>query len=228
MHTIFWASDSTVQTNNYSTYPATGIGQAFHLFLQEGYTVENHSKNGRSTKSFIDEGRLEPIKEKIQAGDFLFIQFGHNDEKVDDPARYTQPFGTFLENLKIFIQTATDKGAYPLLITPLERRCFDANGQLLPGDHQDYVAAMKHLSLEAKVPLVDLHAASRDLLAETGDEGSLNWYMNFPAKIYAHYWDGSNDNTHLRYEGAVAFGALIAEGIKALDSPYKDMVLADM
>jgi lysophospholipase L1-like esterase len=110
----------------------------------------------------------------------------------------------------------------------LERRCFDEKGQLLPGDHQEYVTAMKHLSLEANVPLVDLNAASRELLAQTGDEGSLKWYMNFPANLYTHYPDGSNDNTHLRYEGAVAFGALIAQGIKALESPYRDMLIDDL
>jgi lysophospholipase L1-like esterase len=225
MYKIYWAGDSTVQTNDYLTYPQTGIGQTFTLFLQEGYTVENHSKNGRSTKSFLEEGRLEPIKERIQTGDFLFIQFGHNDEKKEDPTRYTEPYTQFVKNLQIFIQTAVEKGAYPLLITPLERRWFDEEGQLLPGDHREYVEAMKHLAAEGKVPLVDLNAASRRLLSKAGDKGSLKWYMNFPAGVYDHYPDGVNDNTHLRYEGAVAFGALIAEGIRALDSPYRDMLI---
>ena len=85
MNRIFWAADSTVQTNDYTTYPQTGIGQVFSLFIKPEYQVNNHAKNGRSTKSFMDEGRLEAIEEKIGAGDFLFIQFGHNDEKKEIP-----------------------------------------------------------------------------------------------------------------------------------------------
>ena len=85
MNRIFWAADSTVQTNDYTTYPQTGIGQVFPLFVKPEYQVSNHAKNGRSTKSFMDEGRLKAIEEKIGAGDFLFIQFGHNDEKKEDP-----------------------------------------------------------------------------------------------------------------------------------------------
>lgn len=85
MNKIFWAADSTVQTNDYTTYPQTGIGQVFPLFVKPEYQVCNHAKNGRSTKSFMDEGRLKAIEEKIGAGDFLFIQFGHNDEKKRIP-----------------------------------------------------------------------------------------------------------------------------------------------
>ena len=124
MNRIFWAADSTVQTNDYTTYPQTGIGQVFPLFVKPEYQVCNHAKNGRSTKSFMDEGRLKAIEEKIGAGDFLFIQFGHNDEKKEDPTRYTEPFSTYMENLETFIRVAKDHSAYPVLITPLERRCF--------------------------------------------------------------------------------------------------------
>jgi lysophospholipase L1-like esterase len=225
MHTIYWAGDSTVQTNDYLTYPQTGIGQIFNLFLKEGYAVSNHAKNGRSTKSFLDEGRLKPIKEQLKKDDFLWIQFGHNDEKIQDPTRYTHPTGDYLRNLKVFITAAREKGAHPLLITSLERRCFDENGLLLPGEHQEYVNAMKRLGEEESVPVVDLHARSRRLMSDTGDQESKKWFMNFPAGMYEHYLNGSNDNTHLRYEGAVAFALLIAQGVFELESPYKDMIL---
>ena len=124
MNKIFWAADSTVQTNDFTTYPQTGIGQVFPLFVKNEYQIVNHAKNGRSTKSFMDEGRLKAIEEQIGAGDFLFIQFGHNDEKKEDPTRYTEPFSTYMENLETFIRVAKDHSAYPVLITPLERRCF--------------------------------------------------------------------------------------------------------
>ncbi|MDE7018469.1 MAG: GDSL family lipase, partial [Lachnospiraceae bacterium] len=99
MATIFWAGDSTVQYNGIMTYPQTGIGQVLHLFLKPEVKVENHAKNGRSTKSFIDESRLPAIYDKISEGDFFFIQFGHNDEKKEDPDRYTEPFSDYMVNL---------------------------------------------------------------------------------------------------------------------------------
>ena len=116
MNKIFWAADSTVQTNDFTKYPQTGIGQVFPLFVKNEYQIVNHAKNGRSTKSFMDEGRLKAIEEQIGAGDFLFIQFGHNDEKKEDPTRFTEPFSTYMENLETFIRVARDHSAYPVLI----------------------------------------------------------------------------------------------------------------
>ena len=145
MNRIFWAADSTVQTNKITTYPQTGIGQVFSLYVRDDITIVNHAKNGRSTKSFMDEGRLQKISEQIGAGDYLFIQFGHNDEKSEDPTRYTEPFSAFMENLEIYIEVARKHGAYPVLITPLERRCFVDDKHLGIGAHSDYVAAMKQL-----------------------------------------------------------------------------------
>lgn len=225
MKKIFWAGDSTVQTNDYTTYPQTGIGQVFSMFLKEGYTVENHAKNGRSTKSFIDEGRLKVIEEKIGEGDFLFIQFGHNDEKIQDSARYTEPFSSFVKNLKVFIAVARTKGAYPVLITPLERRCFTDENCLGSGAHSDYVSAMKQTAEETKVPLVDLYTMSRVALQKAGEWGSRRWYMYFEADEYAQHPQESRDNTHLRYDGAVNFGAMIAAGLQQIGGIYGDMIL---
>ena len=154
MATIYWAGDSTVQYNDITTYPQTGIGQVFHLFLKPEVKVLNFAKNGRSTKSFIDEGRLAAIEEQITEGDFLFIQFGHNDEKKADPVRYTDPFGQYMVNLERFVNAARGKKAYPVLITPLERRCFAEGNQLGVGEHSDYVAAMKQAAENLDVPLI--------------------------------------------------------------------------
>lgn len=225
MNKIFWAGDSTVQYNDITTYPQTGIGQVFSLYIKEEYQVENHAKNGRSTKSFMDEGRLQAIDEAISAGDFLFIQFGHNDEKIEDPTRYTEPFSTFKENLKIFIEVARKHGAYPVLITPLERRCFNENRELGPGAHGDYVAGMKQTAAEEQVPLVDLYSMSRAKLTETGYEETLNWFMNLPEGAFANYPEGKEDNTHLQYKGAVTFAGLIAEGIHKLGGIYAELLL---
>ncbi len=225
MNKIFWAADSTVQTNTYLTYPQTGIGQVFPLFIKKEYSVENHAKNGRSTKSFMDEGRLKAIEERIGEGDFLFIQFGHNDEKINDPSRYTEPFSSYIENLETFIKVAREHGAYPVLITPLERRCFDESGVLGEGAHGDYVAGMKQVAEKNNVPLVDLYTKSRVALKELGEPSSRKWYMNFPADEYKQRPDGSVDNTHLRYDGAVNFASMIAEGLKELGGIYEAILL---
>ena len=228
MNKIFWAGDSTVQTNDYTTYPQTGIGQVFPLFIKEEYSVVNHAKNGRSTKSFIDEGRLNAIDEQIGAGDFLFIQFGHNDEKSEDPTRYTEPFSSFMVNLETYIKVARDHSAYPVLITPLERRCFMDAKHLGIGAHSDYVAAMKQTAEKCNVPLVDLYSMSRMELKKAGEKQSRKWYMYFSAGCYPNKPEESKDNTHLRHEGAVRFASLIAKGLQELGGIYAGMLLEDM
>lgn len=225
MKRIFWAGDSTVQFNNITTYPQTGIGQVFTLYVKEDVTIINHAKNGRSTKSFLDQGRFVPIEEEIKEGDFLFIQFGHNDEKKEDPARYTEPFSTYIENLGIFITAAKSRNAYPVLITPLERRCFVDNEHLGEVTHLDYVAAMKQAAERFQVPLVDLCSMSRVELEKAGESATRKWYMNLDAGEYASCPEGKIDNTHLQYAGAVIFAGLIARGLKELGGIYGDLLL---
>lgn len=228
MNMIFWAGDSTVQKNDYRTYPQTGIGQVFSLFIKEEYRICNYAKNGRSTKSFMDEGRLQMIDEQIGTGDFLFIQFGHNDEKKEDPVRYTEPNSSFINNLKTYINVAQKHGAYPVLITPLERRCFVDSKKLGDGAHMDYVIAMKRTAEECKVPLVDLYSASRVALEAAGEEQSRKWYMYFPEGAYNTHPEESLDNTHLRYEGAVLFAGLIAKGLKEIGGIYQNMLIEEI
>lgn len=227
MKTIFWIGDSTVQTNKITTYPQTGMGQVLSLYLKEEICVKNHAKNGRSTKSFLDEGRFTPVMQNMGEGDFLFIEFGHNDEKKEDPARYTDPDGTFRENLRFFIQSARKKQAVPVLITPLERRCFEEDGSLGAGAHLPYVEAMRRTAEQEQAALVDLYAMSRDALAEAGEAFSRRWYMNLQPGEYASCPEGKLDNTHLKYEGAVFFAGLIAEGLKRLGGIYADLLLSE-
>ncbi len=225
MATIYWAGDSTVQYNDITTYPQTGIGQVFHLFLKPEVKVLNFAKNGRSTKSFIDEGRLAAIEEQITEGDFLFIQFGHNDEKKADPVRYTDPFGQYMVNLERFVNAARGKKAYPVLITPLERRCFAEGNQLGVGEHSDYVAAMKQAAENLDVPLIDLYSMSREKLRKAGAEKTKDWYMHLPKDVYPSHPEGLTDNTHLKYEGAVVYGGCIAAGLKKLGGRYSELLL---
>lgn len=227
MKTIFWAGDSTVQYNEITTYPQTGIGQVFHLFVKPEVRISNHAKNGRSTKSFIDESRLPAIYDQITEGDFLFIQFGHNDEKKADPVRYTEPFSEFKINLGKFINVARNKKAFPVLITPLERRCFTDDGVLGAGEHGDYVKAMKQTANELAVPLIDLYSMSRDELEKAGAEKSKEWYMHLPQGKYASHPEGLIDNTHLKYEGAVRYAGCIAKGLRELGGRYSELLLEE-
>ena len=228
MNVIYWAGDSIVQTNNYTTYPQTGIGQVFPMFLREGCRLENYAKNGRSTKNFMADGRLAMIEAKIQKGDFLFIQFGHNDAHSEDPNRYTAPFGDYKSNLKEYIRVAREQGAYPVLITPLERRNFVDEWKLEPSAHGDYLVAMKQVAEECNVPLVDLCEMSRQAMEAAGEVKSRRWHMIFEAGEYPEHPAASSDNTHLRYEGAVKYGSLIAKRLIELGGVYRELILEEM
>ncbi len=213
MPTIYWTGDSTVAANHINTYPQTGIGQVLFLYLREDVTVCNHAVNGRSTKSFLDEGRLNPVIDSISPGDFLFIQFGHNDSKPDAERR-TEPYGTYQENLSVFINRAQHKGAFPVLITPLERRRF--SGTAIEPTHLDYPDAMIQLANRLDIPYIDLTSSSRELMNSEGDEATVKWFM---------CREGTGDNTHLCYEGAVIFAGLIAEGLYRLGGIYRDLLI---
>lgn len=226
MATIFWAADSTVQYNDITTYPQTGIGQVFNLFLKPEVAVENHAKNGRSTKSFIDESRLAAIYDRIREDDFLFIQFGHNDEKEMDEARYTAPFGEYMVNLEKFVNVARNKKAWPVFITPLERRCFVDENHLGEGMHTKYVEAMKQTADKLNVPLIDLYSMSREVMEKAGAEQTKSWYMHLPEGVYPSHMEGLEDNTHLKYAGAVVYGGCIAKGLKELGGRYSDLLVA--
>jgi len=224
MTRIYYAADSIVAQKNIFTYPETGIGQMLPLYLKRNVFVQNHAENGRSTKSFIDEGRLDVIRENICEGDFLFIQFGHNDEKQADPSRYAEAYGDYQRNLETFINVTKNKKAHPVLITPLCRRQFDKNGNLLD-THGDYPEAMRQLAKRLDVPLIDLCTLSYDAVSKAGDEASKQWFMNFPQGIYPNYPAGKEDNSHLRPEGAMYFAGILAEELKKLGGIYADLLL---
>ncbi|NUR42512.1 MAG: rhamnogalacturonan acetylesterase, partial [Streptomyces sp.] len=157
--TLYIAGDSTAAQKYADAAPETGWGMALPFFLHKDRPVANHAVNGRSSKSFVDEGRLDVILDALQPGDFLLIQFGHNDEKSADPTRYTEPWTTYQDYLRLYIDGARAHGARPVLATSVERRKFDAAGNALP-THGDYPAAMRALAEEEGVALLDIQALS--------------------------------------------------------------------
>ncbi len=223
MITIFWAGDSTVKQNSILTYPQTGIGQAFNRYVKrDAVRVENHAENGRSTKQFIDEGRLAVIYDRMTEGDFLFIQFGHNDEKIADPARYADPDGEFAANLERFVNAAQGKRATPVLITPLTREGFQSPDASFR--HGPWAESMRRTAKRLGVALVDLTAMSEALVEQLDEASRERLYMHLPAGAYPYYPEGKEDGTHLQTLGALVFGGLIARGLYALGGPYEALL----
>ncbi|MGX5186470.1 rhamnogalacturonan acetylesterase [Streptomyces avermitilis] len=201
--TLYIAGDSTAAQKYADAAPETGWGMALPFFLREDVTVSNHAVNGRSSKSFIDEGRLDAILEVIAPGDFLLIQFGHNDEKSADPTRYTEPWTTYQDCLRQYVDGARARGARPVLATPVERRKFDADGKAVP-THGDYPAAMRALAEDELVALLDIQALSIALWQKLGVEET---------KKYFNWTTTEQDNTHFNPPGAIAVARLVAAGL---------------
>jgi lysophospholipase L1-like esterase len=220
---IFWAGDSTVAYNDISSYPQTGIGQVMDLYLHENVEIHNFAKNGRSTKSFIEEGLLKDIDKLIEKGDFLFIQFGHNDQKEEEDRR-TEPFSTYQEYIKQYIEIAIKHGAFPVLITPVYRRIFEKSGHIRDEVHLDYPKAMLEIGERLNVPTIDLCRKSKKLLEKTGDSNSKKWFMHLQKDTFENYSNGLQDDTHMRYEGAVKIAGLVAQGLKELDGIYAEVL----
>jgi len=218
-YTIYLAGDSTVANCPSHESPMAGWGQTFHEFFQGNILIINKAMGGRSSNSFIEEGRLEAILNEIQPNDFLFIQFGHNDQK----SYGTEPFTTFQSNLMEYITGARAKGAYPILITPVHRRKFNDEGRL-ENTLGEYPEAMMQLAEKLDVPLIDLWSKTRKLYEELGVEGSKKLFTIFAPNEQPNYPDGIIDNTHFSEHGAKEVGKLVIDGIRELQLPIAEYV----
>lgn len=200
------AGDSTAAPKSRRAAPETGWGMALPYYLADGVRVANHARNGRSSKSFVAQGRLRTVLEVIAPHDVLVIQFGHNDAKVADPERHTEPWSTFQEHLSRYVAGAREAGARPVLVTPVERRRFDDAGTALPA-HGEYPDAVRDLAAREQVPLVDLQRTSLALWQELGPDGTWHHFFHAP--------DGRRDDTHFNPPGAGAVARLVAAGLVA-------------
>jgi lysophospholipase L1-like esterase len=200
--TIYMIGDSTMA--DYAVVPAQalrGWGQMLHMYFKDGARVDNHAMSGRSCRSFIAEGRWEVVMNHLKEGDYVIIQFGHNDEKKEDPKRYAEPFGDFKNFLDGFIKDIRSKGAHPILVTPVSRRVFDADNKIVHS-HGDYAVAVRKLAEEEKVPLLDLEARTAEELEKMGPERSKTWFMWVPANEFPGHSENKQDNTHFNGFGA--------------------------
>lgn len=220
---IFMMGDSTMKYNNIFRYPQVGWGQVLHLFTKNEWLIEDHAENGRSTKSFIDEGRFDVILSRLSEGDFVICEFGHNDEKQADPNRYTEPYGTYQQNLKYIADEVTKKKAHIVFATPITRHKF-VDGVCV-NTHGDYPKAMLDFCQTNGYTCIDLNQLTMNLYNQLGEEKSKKFHMIFDPNVYGNYMEGKDDHSHLRYEGALMVAELFVGAIEKTEDPIKNCFL---
>ncbi|GAA4975830.1 rhamnogalacturonan acetylesterase [Kineococcus glutinatus] len=206
---ILVSGDSTAATYAAHEAPRAGWGQALEVFLPPVVAVRNHAWSGASTKSFADSGRLDRLLAEVCEGDVVLVSFGHNDSKQEDPARYTDPWGTYQQHLARFADGARARGGVPVVVTPVERRRFDADGRARES-HGDYPAAARALAAREGIALVDLTALSLQLWNSLGPDGTTSAFLHLAPGESANHPAGVVDNTHFRAAGAIELARTVA------------------
>lgn len=211
--TIFLAGDSTMAQKLSEKRPETGWGEMLGKHFREGIVkIDNRAQNGRSTKTFISEGRWQAIIDDLKRGDHVFIQFGHNDESKEKGQRYTPP-EDFRRNLVRFVSDVSAKGGIPVLLTPVMRRKFDNDGNFVD-THGEYPNIVRSVAKELNVPLIDMHRKSETVIKKYGVEGSRALFLQLKPNEDPNYPKGIEDNTHFRPAGAEEMAKLAVEGIR--------------
>ena len=208
--TIYIIGDSTAANKQPKAYPETGWGMELQSFFKPEIVVDNRALNGRSTKSFKAEKQWQPIVEKLSAGDYVLIEFGHNDEKIDKPGIGTS-LAEFKDNLVHYVNETRSKKAIPVLLTPISRRSFK-NGVLIDS-HGSYPTVTRKVADSLNVALIDMLVKTQDLLTKLGDLQSVKLF-NYVDSGNVNYPIGKKDDTHLSPEGAKQIAALVVDGIK--------------
>jgi lysophospholipase L1-like esterase len=211
--TVWLAGDSTMAPKAADKRPETGWGEAFaECFAPSRVRVANHAMNGRSTRSFAAEGRWAAIVDSVRPGDYVLIQFGHNDQKVATdrgatPAVYAQNLGRFVDDVRA-------RRAMPVLLTPVTRRSF-TDGQLVDS-HGDYPAAVRAVAKDRRVPLIDMHRTSMALVERYGADSSRSLWLQLEPGQHPNYPTGVQDNTHFNPVGARVMAGLAIDAIREL------------
>lgn len=206
---VFVAGDSTV--TDQPNEPWAGWGQMLPRFFQQGVAVSNHAESGLALYSFERQKRLDKILSMMKKGDYIFIQFGHNDQK--DKTVGAGPFTTYKANLKKFVEAARSKGGIPVLVTPMERRRW--NGNVPEATLTEYAEAVRQVATGENAPVIDLNAMSLKLYAALGPENSKKAFVFYPANTFPGQDNELKDNTHHNTYGGYELARCIVEGIKA-------------
>ncbi len=220
--TIYTIGDSTMADKiKPDENPEKGWCQVLPSFFDlNKITIENRAVNGRSTKSFIDEKRWDSVYKSLKKGDYVFIQFGHNDEKVADSTRYTNPHTAYRHNLIRFVTETREKGAIPILFSSIARRNFNEHGVLV-GTHGDYPLEARLVAQEYQVPFIDLEYFSERLEQAYGPEKSKELHLHFKAGEHPYYPEGKSDNTHLSLKGATEIAKIVVRELHKMDLGLK-------
>lgn len=216
---VYCIGDSTMANKkDPEKNPEHGWAQVLQPFFKDNIIVINKAVNGRSTKSFINEKRWDSIYKKLKKGDYVLIEFGHNDEKIEDSTRYTNPHTSYRYNLIRFVQESREKGAVPILLTSIARRNFNDKGVLVP-THGDYPLETRLVAQEYKVPFIDLEYYTELLEQSYGPEKSKQLHLHYKAGENPYYDKDKADDTHLSLKGAAAIAQIVINQIKGLKEP---------
>ena len=210
---VYLIGDSTMSQKEIKAFPETGWGMPFSYFFDSLVTVDNRAKNGRSTRTFIEEGLWKPVVDNLQEGDYVLIQFGHNDE-VKTKASYTTE-QEFTANLVKYVAESRNKKAIPVLLTPVARRKFDSSGKI-EGTHDLYSELVRNTAKKYNVPLIDLDKKGQQLLQQMGVESSKYLFNYLEPNEHPNYPDGKKDDTHFSELGARKVAQIVLAEIKNL------------
>ena len=211
---VFLIGDSTMADKLPADFPETGWGMPFSKLFNDAVEVQNHAYNGRSTKSFRREGRWAKVQAQLKKGDYVFIQFGHNDAKASDTARYAPSQTNFRENLTRYVAETRAKGGIPILLTPTQRRKFDSTGVFVD-QHADYPNVVREVAAKEKVLLIDIEKESKKYISSEGPEGAKKMFLHYPVGIFRKFMKGAADDTHFSPFGAMKISDMVAEAILA-------------
>lgn len=200
MKKVYFVGDSLSANYNVEAYPQTGYAEAIRYYKADDIVFVNLARPGCSTKSFIDQGRFKMVEDSISENDLLIVQFGHNDEKKNDPSRYTDKDGAFLDNLQYFYDTASKRNATCIFATsPV--RCKFENGKV-KDTHLGYPEAMLGFCQKHNYLCIDLNTLTKAHYDEIGEEQAKKYHLIYPAGVYARFSDGAEDTTHYNLLGA--------------------------
>jgi lysophospholipase L1-like esterase len=221
---IFIAGDSTASIKDVKAYPETGWGMPFVYFWDSTVTVVNKAKNGRSTKSFKNEGLWKQIMDESSDGDYVFIQFGHNDEVPTKSNATTEP--EFKNNLEQYVTETRSKNAIPVLLTPMARRNFDSLSGKIKGTHDVYAQIIRDVAKEEKVVLFDMDKLTQALYQHFGVENSKLLFLQLKPAEHPNYPGGKEDNTHFSELGARLVAELVLQEIRNQIPQLADRIYA--
>lgn len=222
--TLFLIGDSTMANKeNPDKNPEHGWGQMLPLLMTSGIEIQNHATNGRSSKSFRTEGRWDKVMKQLKKGDFVIIQFGHNDQKINDSARFTNPYTQYRANLERYVNETRAKGAHPILMTSIVRRNFNENGVLVD-THKEYPLVVRMVANDLKVPMVDLQLLTEQMEISYGPESSKKLHLHYKKGEVDYYPEGKDDDTHLSKLGAESIAKRATVSLKNMKTGLENFI----